>query len=54
MKNLWELFTVDDDCLQRLTEKTFYGVTKISGLPIRKIRKVIVVPERLVNNVCGQ
>ena len=53
----WEellgLLAGNEDCLQRLTERTFYGVSTLSGLSIRKIRKVIVVPERLVNIVCG-
>ena len=24
----------DEDCLQRLTERTFYGVSTLSGLPL--------------------
>ena len=34
VKNYWGLLSGTEDCLQRLTERTFYGVSTLSGLPI--------------------
>ena len=36
-EELLGLLARNEDCLQRLTERKFYGVTTLSDLPIRKI-----------------